>query len=289
MLNFVHDGYQLIIYWSPKCGCTSLRRYIEQLYTGQDCSDYDAQINMTKYTRKLIPYQKYQDYIQIWVVRNPLSRLVTFFAHTLYNGCLINKFQLSDEQFIEKIRKVIAPFMTLPLSGEIIISIEKLKKSCTFRHFVELISLIPTTQYEFHLSPQVSMFPLEAEAYQMPHYTQIKFTEIIRLEDANLYFQKLSQKFGVNYQLPKQNTHNVNYSQAVQSVMDIDIVEYIDKWHTVPQFEYFYDQTLIDTVKQIYAEDFYVYQNLSIPKNSIDLDCIEPDRSGLENNTQRFQ
>jgi len=76
---------KLIIFWSPKCGCTTLKTIISIYLNIYDSNKYEK-IHKNKELREFINVKKfeseiYKDYDIVMLVRNPYTRLVSGFIN----------------------------------------------------------------------------------------------------------------------------------------------------------------------------------------------------------------
>jgi hypothetical protein len=81
---------KLIIFWSPKCGCTSLKTIISVYLNIYDSNKY-KHIHKNEELKKLIDVKKYKseiykDYDIVMLIRNPYTRLVSGFINKYISG-----------------------------------------------------------------------------------------------------------------------------------------------------------------------------------------------------------
>lgn len=78
MHAWVVNKYKLIILWSAKCGCSTVKSIIYK-YLGQN----HTYVHKTETYSKNIDYKninKYKEYTIIWIIRNPYHRVVSGFV-----------------------------------------------------------------------------------------------------------------------------------------------------------------------------------------------------------------
>lgn len=85
---------KLIIFWSPKCGCTTLKTILSFYLNIHDSDKYEH-IHKNKELRELINVKNdnlkiYQDYDIVMLIRNPYTRLVSGFLNKYINSKYIN-------------------------------------------------------------------------------------------------------------------------------------------------------------------------------------------------------
>ncbi|WP_349409988.1 sulfotransferase family 2 domain-containing protein [Pseudalkalibacillus sp. SCS-8] len=233
-LPLYDDNFPIIFFWNPKCGCTSLIKwFFYQNGLLQTAKDYDEIIHT--YRIKVFEQQKNhtnkirkhllngtKDVYKL--VRNPYTRAVSSYFHTLRTPRILNRLApgmdqgLSFKQFLYRVRNkgvergnIDGHMIQQYLDGEEMF----IKNVIQLEEFTPSIKKIEKT---YQLNPS----PLD-EIIRSPHHV----TEKMNSRD------------------------NRNFANMRLTSMSF--------YQSLPPYENFYDQDTMNLVRTIYQKDFIQY------------------------------
>jgi hypothetical protein len=220
---------RFIAFFSPKCGCSSIKAWlknIEQPSLQEENDNTPIEYRNGLQYRSFIYDKDFQDYTKIIFVRDPLHRLVSF-----YNLFVVH-YQRSSVDWHHVDNKKHFDI-----------------KEKTFEEFLELLLLVyrdPDLELQHHLESQT----MDTE--------NIAFDYIIKVDKLSAGFRKLNEELGLS--LPVTPTVNA-------SPYNFNLTEYAFNktpgelsMSGTPYYPYFYNDRLREIAKEVYAEDFKLYQ-----------------------------
>ena len=227
----VNHQRKFIVFFSPKCGCTTLKAWFRTI-TPSSLPEDNRNIPEPYRSNWLNPKQVHDDffdsYRKILFVRNPFHRLVSF-----YNLFIVqSRPQYTGWRFADEAR-------TVDL------------EDCSFAEFLShALAIHEDTGQELqhHLIPQ--SFSTE----------NIAFDRVLGVDDMNAALQRLSAWLRIE----ADTELNLNRSQYDH---DLKMVAYDHKPRTlrktgVPEYGYFYNEALKDVVRKIYTDDFAIFEQV---------------------------
>ncbi|WP_088103460.1 sulfotransferase family 2 domain-containing protein [Halalkalibacter urbisdiaboli] len=231
-LPLYHNDFPLILYWSPKSGCTSLTKwFFFQIGLLEEAEAYHPWIH--KYRGKIfLQQQNYKEKLEkhmlnstkasYKLVRNPYTRAVSSFLHTISNpqlkseiGVEINE-GLSFKQFLYGLKEVGVDIKSInPHFAEQYIKGEEnlIQEYIYLEHFNQSIRKI---EKQFHLKTS----PLN-RITKSPHHHSTKMKESGEIVEKKFTRASLRE--------------------------------------TIPSYDSFYNQETVELVKTLYQNDFKAY------------------------------
>lgn len=280
----IDDAHKIIYFWSPKCGCTTIKAFHFSL-NKISLIEYHENVHELPIVA-IEDLGKYQDYQKILFIRNPLSRLVSF----LFQKFLPNLLEIpynpqdlksgSEQEEILTINKCVAQFLTLSdeackdriisllyaayisqdktakIPESIQIDMLKFKQHPSFRNLINIIIQIPDIELENHVGPQ-SINSFE----KCPPVEQIKFDRIINLEYLTQELERINKLFGNKAIIQKLNSvrRNLHFDRNLSNE---NIFSYLKQYGFLcPDWKIFYDKELIQIVETKFNKDFALYKH----------------------------
>ena len=226
MLNnaLVNHLHQFILFWNGKCACTTIKKFFIKSVDDQEglnIKERDLHIYIMKYYLKNEENQEefLKQYKKIIVVRNPYSRLVSFFT----NKFIINK----EPVIVDKRKKAINP------------------KDYNFEDLVKMVVETPAEFLEHHIAPQ----SLELE--------NIKFNSIIKMEKMSTEMKNelLKHNIDINFNFgQKLGGHDTKYTEKKYSCFKINAGQF--DLNNIPNYKLFYNKELAKLIQEYYINDF---------------------------------
>ena len=267
MFPLIDDINKIIYFWSPKCGCTSLKYFYASAHPTYKLLDLTNPNTILSYhvidNDSINKYKQYKKYL---IVRNPYSRLVsTFLLITLDKYWEIEKYiNSSKEEWIKFIVSKIFINQNIndnPPKKEII----NFQKKLSFRTFVEMIFHLDINNIDFHIAPQSQIIncPINyltknssssSENNNIPEVDTKIFDEIIPLEKLSKKLKILNNKFKMDGKIRTIGKHD--YDDSKINMCDVNIIDHYVKNNFYPMWYHFYDNDLADKVKTLYKNDF---------------------------------
>ena len=223
----VSDKYKLICFWNAKCACGTIKTWFLNLHGTYDW-DYSPHAEVSKHstaiTKHSLSESPYKDYYKFVVVRNPWKRLVSYYKN--------KKILMRHKNLNWPIERGVPRY-----SGDI-----------TFREMVNLISTIPTDRREDHIINQ--------------HHGLggIVFDEIVKIENFDADMSVVSKRLNLPVDFDFNTTYHFPPSPVSASQDYVFDKKPLDFDHeNLPSYEYFYNDELINTVKESYKDDIEAF------------------------------
>ena len=229
---YIHE-YKITIWWSAKCGCTTIKELVFNKLKKLNIVN-QSDLHKNTYT-KFDP--QYLNYKNILVVRNPLKRFISSYKDIFNDYC----------------------------------QMYKINKNLTFSEFVELIyesikkdnftsnSRI-NVSFNHHLINQFLESYTNLNKYCKENNINFYFDEIIKLEEFNSidcmkkYFHIiLEQDIIKNKALKNNNTTFVYNNKIYKEINEIN-----------PDYQYYLNENIIKKIKEIYLNDYEEFKKYNI-------------------------
>lgn len=230
IIPLYHSSYPIVLFWNPKCGCTSLMKwFFFQIGQLEQASGYSTWIHA--YREEVFEKQRHYKTIvknelrhgnktTYKLVRNPYKRAVSSYFAVLAVPSLLEQ---------------IAP-------GK--------PEGISFKQFLYRIRAIGVKRNK--INPHISQQYSDGEELIIDHYLKLEnFTEELR---------SLEKMFGLKTaplnRLSSSNHHNSQRMnlEVTNSYANINMKPFLLK--DIPSYENFYDDETISIVKNLYADDF---------------------------------
>ena len=223
--------YGFLLFWNPKCGCTTLKYIFAKLHNIKinldDCDELHHYFNCKKCPFRLLKADyikeptKYNLFKKIIVVRNPYDRIYSFYKNKLVQN------DNNYKTFLDKNKKINASNMSI-------------------NEFIKSLMDIKVNDLEYHLVPQ--SYDLE----------KIEFDKIIYLENLfslYKYFQSLNIPVSGNWFI-KINSFSQN-TLELKNKNPNELSVYL--WRlkiNFPKIENIFNQEHYSIINHIYQADF---------------------------------
>ncbi|WP_221567789.1 sulfotransferase family 2 domain-containing protein [Alkalihalobacillus sp. TS-13] len=228
------DEFPILFFWSPKCGCTSLVKwYLYQIGLLEKALNYDVNIHTYRlnvihkqknHTLKIRKHLLHESKDVYKLVRNPYTRAVSSFFHTVRSEDLLNIIApgmedgLSFKQFLYRIKgfgvergKINGHMVQQYLDGE----------ELFVQNYIELENF-STSIRQIEKSYNLLQSPLN-DIIKSPHHVTQKMDE----NDSRIF---------------------ANTKMSIASFNQ-----------SLPPYKNFYDQETMELVREIYKMDFIKY------------------------------
>jgi len=264
--TLINHQYKFIVFWNPKCGCTTLKNWFYKLACAIEDKEVEKSIlkNPQRIHRILKINQhsyfvshsdvlnKYQEYKKLIVTRNPYERVVSYYCNKIIN---------------RQSHLVLAGKMT--------------NKNCQL-HFHDFCLLLKKQRKKFSL-----------EHHAKPQFYglhDIHFDFIIDLKELNNLLPLIHNELGIENDYPflelmGDNASNKKYNPTKYDFSLKKKVSHLKpkKFKKIPHYTYFYDDTSQQIILDIYLKDFNHFgyshklgnQTVSIPKKYPLMDKIK--------------
>ncbi|RLA19894.1 MAG: hypothetical protein DRQ56_04375 [Gammaproteobacteria bacterium] len=231
MFFLVSHKYKFLMGWSAKCGCSAVKRWYMDTH-GVDRTNLGIPLyklvgyGKTEYTSVNWDQPRlYNEYRKYAVVRNPYSRVVSGF---------VNKYVIGNK---------------LPNRGW-----------DSFSEFLEILS--QDTEFKtvdtHHFTHQFS------ENYRGFNRAGFEFDRVIQLENLAAGLKSVSTYHGMD-DVQVMAANKTEYGQPGQSTSNAANTRICDfDKKNIPPFQYFYNRSTTDLVRNIYALDFEHLEALDI-------------------------
>ena len=222
--SLINHPYKFIFFWNAKCGCSTLKKIFYEItegdfYSGDNIHGFIGYLNSHKYFVPKENLENYSHYKKIIVVRDPWSRLVSFYT---------NK--------------------TLLVKKESNIDIYGIFDSKNYS-FNELVHIM------FTMKPELFQHHLELQAYGIE---DIEFDHVILLSEMSQKLPLILQSLGIDIGRLRSlstSSNSTSYdSSFTEKVMHLKPEEF-NNFNRLPSYHCFYNETLINMVAKIYERD----------------------------------
>lgn len=221
----VNHKYRLIFFWNGKCACTTMKKFFIKTVedkNGDNLSERELHTYIMRYYLKneINKNRILNGYKKIIVVRNPYSRLVSFFT----NKCIVNK----DKIIIDKRKQPINP------------------KQYSFFDIITIILNTPKQYLEHHIAPQIT----ELE--------DIKFNNIIKMENLEDEMKMVLLENDILIQFDfkiKVGGHDTKYNDTESTKSLFIKANKFDK-NNIPTYKWFYNTNISKKIAEYYHDDF---------------------------------
>ncbi len=219
---------RLVLIFSPKCACTSLRHWFAAIHgvddRRQDFPIGDYQLD----PRKL---SELDDHELIFFVRDPLRRLVSFYALMVVTRPMIRpRAQNSTWAFADDARRF------------------RLHRK-TFREFLFVLAHLRRHGliFQHHLVPQVD------------RVEDLRFDQVIATEHLAAGLAEINQRYGFEVETPRLNA--IPYQTGISEPVMDRTPDWLRR-HGIPSAELFYDDETRELAETVYAEDVALHRSL---------------------------
>ena len=224
MIPYYLDEYKTTIWWSAKCGCTTIKNVIHNIIYKRDvkmihCSDHSFQRNKLNYTNILI-------------VRNPINRLI---------ACYLDKYELwqkmffnnKDYSFLEFVTKLQKEFPSTMYEHHFARQFEESFEGIELQFFRE-------RGHRFKFDFVYSLESLKFTEFLQKHF-QIKCDSV-----PFLAITKKNERYLVDkaYEVSKPNLPNAN--------------------NEFPNYKCFLNESIIQIIKDLYLKDYEYMKQYAI-------------------------
>ena len=231
--TLINHSYKFIFFWNAKCGCSTIKKIFYEItegneYSGDNIHEFIGYLNSHKY---FVPKEKlvnYSHYKKIIVVRDPWSRLVSFYT---------NK--------------------TLSANQESDIDIYGIfdSKNYSFNELVHILFVMKPELFQHHLELQSSGIE------------DIEFDHVILLSEMSQKLPSILQSLGIDIAQLHSLTTNINStsydSSFSEKVIHLKPQEF-KNLNRLPSYHCFYNETLTYMVAEIYERDILKFNLIDI-------------------------
>lgn len=232
--SLINHPYKFIFFWNAKCGCSTIKKIFYEItegdfFSGDNIHEFIGYLNSHKYFVPKEKLENYSHYKKLIVVRDPWSRLVSFY---------VNKTILAKEESNIDIYKIFD------------------SKNYSFNELVHII---------FIMKPELLQHHLELQSAGIE---DIKFDRLILLSEMSQKLPSILQSLGIDIGKLRSLSASSNYTSYDSSfkgeVMYLKPQEF-DDFNRLPSFHCFYNEQLKKLVAKIYQRDILKF-NLTYPK-----------------------
>jgi hypothetical protein len=219
---YLHD-YKTTIWWSAKCGCSTLKYLIYNIILNINPTDFhkDTYFDFDS---------KYLNYVNILIVRNPIDRIISSYLdkyweyNFIYN---LNKPDMTFEEFI----------------------------NILFNEY-ENNNIEPQNKVSnnHHNTPQFSERFNELHDYTKQNFPEYFFHYIYKLEEFNIQ-EFMKKHFNIDYD--KNVQWNIGKQNKKLSIPDAYKIKYNELKKNIPKYECFLTEDIIKKIKKIYEKDYF--------------------------------
>ncbi len=215
----IDHGSRLLAVFSPKCASSTIRNWLSELdrLHGNSTGDEPGRPYFTRPWR----LEGHEAYYRVFFVRDPLRRLVSFYAHWAVRSPGYWDFADQRRRFGLGRR--------------------------SFRQFLYVLDHLHRNGLEFqhHLEPQTEWI------------RDMAFDRVILVENLHDGLSELSRQFGLAYTPPRRT--RTDYRPRLAEPVADRPPSWL-RQHGVPEPRWFYDPELLDIGQRIYAEDLAYYR-----------------------------
>jgi len=216
----VNHDRRFITCVNPKCGCTTVKDWFNHTLAVPKPDIYGS---VHEFMVPAETVATYDGYVKILIVREPLSRLVSFYYERV----------VRDDQtwcFADDRHEV-----TL--------------REHTFRDFLRSLAALAERGVEFqhHLVPQT------------PAVGTVRFDEVVRLDELDERFVAINRKIGVDYVPKHLNEHRY---AAAKRPRAFDLPPSVLREEPTHPVESFFDDELERVAGALYRDDLHFYESV---------------------------
>ncbi len=228
--SLINHPYKFIFFWNAKCGCSTLKKIFYEItegdfFAGDNIHGFIGYLNSHKYFIPKENLANYLHYKKIIVVRDPWSRLVSFY---------INKTILANQES--------------NLERESNIDIYRIFDAInySFNELVHIMLIMKPGLFQHHLELQSSGIE------------DIEFDRVILLSEMSQKLPSILQSLGIDIgklsSLTSYSNSTSYDSSFTEKVMHLKPEEF-NNLNRLPSYHCFYNKTLINMVAKIYERD----------------------------------
>lgn len=255
MYPLVNEKYNIIFFWSYKCGCTFIKYlFYNEINKKNYSTNYIKFLTAFNILYNNINNKQLRLYTKIYVCRNPYIRIVS---------CFLDKYINNYFSILFNTNIAFKNFFT------------KNKIKSTFKEFINLV-------YEKLVLKKFNL--IEYNHIEEQFNNTFYFDKIFKLEDINLNDNFYDYLNTLVPSLTCKNEKMIfkNYTNTQTSTMYIDNaynLEYQELLHlkknnALPNYKCFYNDEIIEKVNEIYKNDFKILKMFNIEYN----DSFKPDK-----------
>jgi len=244
MLFLVSDKLKIIVGWTPKCACTTIKKWFFDTlgveFKNVHQGSFDSQYKLTVDQNSNIKNQlnKYNKYTKVLFIRDPYKRMVSGY---------INKVVKEDTSY---------------------------KKNRNFRNFKSFVYNHDKTfaldgYLAHHFNPQT--------LGQFKYFKSMKWEWdfVIDIESMNDGIKEVNKVLGTNVipsdrAHPKNTTHyqddpsKINKAHLKPYYLTPQKLKTLEVKNKLPPYNFFYNKDLIKACESIYSQDFKYFKSLGI-------------------------
>ena len=219
---YLHD-YKITIWWSAKCGCSTVKHLIYNIILKINPTDFhkDTYIDFDP---------KYLNYTNILIVRNPIDRIISSYVDKYSQYNLKYKLNNPDMTFEEFINILFNEYENNNIDS---------KNKVSLNH---------------HNTPQFSEEFNKLRDYTKKNFPEFGFEYIYKLEEFNIG-EFMKKHFNLEYD--KNVQWNIGKQNKKLSIPDAYKIKYNELKKNVPKYEYFLTDDIIKKIKKIYKKDYF--------------------------------
>lgn len=222
---------RVLMDWSPKAGCTiAVKMFFRQMNLLEKALEYDSWIHNY---RMFVFFKEHPtqvedltnpDYFKFKVVRNPYSRVVSSYLHTMKNNS-----------------------MHKPIKDVL----KKWRANINFSQFVSFLEKIDLSNLS--CDPH---YGLQKKKFEN---NKVEFDMIIKLEEFNLRLDELNERSGSCFNIKglTSDHHIAKQEVIVNKAYNKKFSKIINE---VPNYNQFYNAELVERVTALYREDIEAYK-----------------------------
>ena len=222
--SLINHQYQFIFFWNAKCGCSTIKEIFYEITEGKvapanNIHEFIGHQNSHKYFVPKNHLENYGYYKKIIIVRDPWSRLVSFYIN---KSLLVKKDSNIDIYGIFD------------------------SKNYSFNELVHIMFTMKPGLFQHHLELQSSGIE------------DIEFDRVILLSEMSQKLPLILQSLGIDIgrlrSLTSCSNHTSYDSSFTEKVMHLKPEEF-NNLNRLPSYHCFYNETLINMVAKIYERD----------------------------------
>jgi hypothetical protein len=223
MQFIIIEEKKLIIFWSPKCGCSTLKTIIAEYYNINDKAKY-KNIHINEEMKRKINYKKhcinkYKDYNIVMLIRNPYERLISGF---------LNKYVFNN-------------------------NFEKPTNCNCFFDFCNILQKNPNKINKHH-------FEKQTKGKGWKFYIELGKPKIKYLFETS-QVNNLQEILGLNLKKLKMNFTHINNDSIKKVNLWNKNFEFLLENKEILNYPSFYNKNLKEIVYKIYKDDFTFFRN----------------------------